>query len=45
MSVSMVGIAVPNFVVAPILTLVFGLTLQLLPVGGWGTVRTTTCCR
>ena len=36
MSVSMVGIAVPNFVVAPILTLVIGLHLQLLPVGGWG---------
>lgn len=36
MSVSMVGIAVPNFVVAPILTLVIGLQLQLLPVGGWG---------
>lgn len=36
MSVSMVGIAVPNFVVAPILTLVIGMQLQLLPVGGWG---------
>ena len=36
MSVSMVGIAIPNFVVAPILTLVFGLTLHMLPVGGWG---------
>jgi oligopeptide transport system permease protein len=36
MSVSMVGIAVPNFVVAPILTLVIGLNLKLLPVGGWG---------
>ena len=36
MSVSMIGIAVPNFVVAPILTLVIGLNLKLLPVGGWG---------
>jgi oligopeptide transport system permease protein len=36
MSVSMVGIAVPNFVVAPILTLVLGMQLKLLPVGGWG---------
>jgi oligopeptide transport system permease protein len=36
MSVSMVGIAVPNFVVAPILTLVFGLMLHMFPVGGWG---------
>lgn len=33
---SMLGIAVPNFVVAPVLTLVFGLTLRLVPVGGWG---------
>ena len=30
------GIAVPNFVVAPILTLIIGMQLQLLPVGGWG---------
>jgi oligopeptide transport system permease protein len=36
MSVSMVGIAVPNFVVAPIMTLIIGMQLQLLPVGGWG---------
>jgi oligopeptide transport system permease protein len=36
MSISMVGIAVPNFIVAPVLTLVFGLTLHMLPVGGWG---------
>ncbi|HET6621100.1 MAG TPA: oligopeptide ABC transporter permease OppB [Dongiaceae bacterium] len=36
MSVSMIGIAVPNFVVAPVLTLVIGLNLKLLPVGGWG---------
>ena len=34
--VSMLGIAVPNFVVAPTLTLVFGLMLGWLPVGGWG---------
>jgi len=34
--VSMIGLAVPNFVVAPVLTLVFGLTLSWLPVGGWG---------
>jgi oligopeptide transport system permease protein len=36
MGVSMLGIAVPNFVVAPVLTLVFGLMLSWLPVGGWG---------
>ncbi|MBK8161041.1 MAG: oligopeptide ABC transporter permease OppB [Rhodospirillaceae bacterium] len=33
---AMLGIAVPNFVVAPIMTLVFGLMLHLVPVGGWG---------
>jgi oligopeptide transport system permease protein len=36
MGFSMLGIAVPNFVVAPLLTLVFGLMLAWLPVGGWG---------
>jgi len=35
MGVSMTGIAVPNFVVAPILSLVIGLWLRWLPVGGW----------
>jgi oligopeptide transport system permease protein len=35
MGVSMTGIAMPSFVMAPVLTLVFGLTLKLLPVGGW----------
>jgi oligopeptide transport system permease protein len=36
MATAMTGITVPNFVVAPILTLVFGLWLSWLPVGGWG---------
>jgi oligopeptide transport system permease protein len=36
MGVSMAGIAVPNFVVAPLLTLVFAVYLKLLPAGGWG---------
>jgi oligopeptide transport system permease protein len=35
MSVALVGIAVPNFVVAPLLALVFGLHLGWLPVAGW----------
>lgn len=35
MSVALVGIAVPNFVVAPVLALVFGLYLDWLPVAGW----------
>ncbi len=29
------GLTIPNFVVAPIFQLVFGLALVLLPVGGW----------
>jgi len=41
MSVALAGIAVPSFVVAPLLALVFGLYLDWLPVGGWeqGSVR------
>jgi oligopeptide transport system permease protein len=35
MGVAMTGIMVPNFVLAPLLTLVFGLWLSWLPVGGW----------
>ena len=35
MMVAMTGIAVPSFVVAPLLALVFGLYLNLLPVAGW----------
>ncbi|HVJ32878.1 MAG TPA: oligopeptide ABC transporter permease OppB [Terriglobia bacterium] len=34
--ISMLGIAVPNFIVAPLMTLVFGLILGILPIGGWG---------
>jgi len=30
------GITIPNFVIAPVLTLIFGVWLGLLPVGGWG---------
>ncbi|MFX8949722.1 ABC transporter permease subunit, partial [Acinetobacter baumannii] len=32
----MTGIAIPNFVVAPALTLLLGVYLRILPVGGWG---------
>lgn len=35
MGMAMTGIAVPSFVTAPILALVFGLYLKLLPVAGW----------
>lgn len=36
MGIAMTGIAIPNFVMAPILTLVFGVYLSWLPVAGWG---------
>ncbi len=39
MGVAMTGIAVPNFVVAPIMTLVLGVWFALLPVGGWGGIN------
>ena len=35
MSSAMTGIAIPNFVMAPLLTLVLGVYLSWLPVGGW----------
>jgi oligopeptide transport system permease protein len=36
MTVAMAGISVPNFVVAPVLVLVFAITLRWLPAGGLG---------
>jgi oligopeptide transport system permease protein len=36
MTAAMSGIAVPNFVMAPLLSLIFGIALGWLPVGGWG---------
>ncbi|RED53965.1 oligopeptide ABC transporter permease OppB [Aestuariispira insulae] len=36
MGIAMTGIAIPNFVMAPFLTLVFGVYLSWLPVAGWG---------
>lgn len=41
MGVALAGIAIPNFVVAPVLALVFGVKLGWLPVAGWegGDVR------
>ncbi|MEK1934021.1 MAG: oligopeptide ABC transporter permease OppB [Pararhizobium sp.] len=36
MSISTVGVTVPNFVVGPLLTLVFAITLAWLPAGSWG---------
>ncbi|HEX5046519.1 MAG TPA: oligopeptide ABC transporter permease OppB [Gammaproteobacteria bacterium] len=39
MSVAMTGISIPNFVMAPLLILLFAVTLHWLPAGGLGGVR------
>ncbi|MCX7027085.1 MAG: ABC transporter permease subunit [Spirochaetes bacterium] len=39
MSIAVVGISVPLFVIGPILQLVFGLKLHWLPISGWITSR------
>ena len=36
MSLAMIGIVIPNFVMAPFLSLVFGVWLGWLPSAGWG---------
>lgn len=36
MALATVGVTVPNFVVGPLLTLVFAIVLAWLPAGGWG---------
>lgn len=36
MTAATFGVTIPNFVVAPCLTLIFGVYLGWLPVGGWG---------
>jgi oligopeptide transport system permease protein len=36
MATAMAGIAIPNFVMAPLMTLVLGVYLHWLPVAGWG---------
>lgn len=35
MGAALVGLALPNFVIAPLLALLFGVQLGWLPVGGW----------
>ncbi|ANF59256.1 oligopeptide ABC transporter permease OppB [Halotalea alkalilenta] len=35
MGIALGGIAIPNFVIAPIMALVFGVMLAWLPAGGW----------
>jgi oligopeptide transport system permease protein len=36
MALAMIGIAIPNFVMAPLMTLIIGVYFKLLPVGGYG---------
>ena len=36
MTLSMTGISIPNFVMAPLLILLFAISLRWLPAGGWG---------
>jgi len=36
MSVATVGVTIPNFVVGPLMSLVFAVILSLVPAGGWG---------
>lgn len=35
MSLALLGVSIPSYVVAPLLVLVFALTLRWLPAGGW----------
>ena len=35
-TLAMTGIAVPSLITAPLLTLIFGVMLKMLPVAGWG---------
>jgi oligopeptide transport system permease protein len=39
MTVAMLGISLPNFVIGALLVLVFALRVRLLPVAGWGSFR------
>ena len=36
MSLAMVGICMPSFLLGPLLVLVFGIWLDLMPISGWG---------
>lgn len=38
MSLAMLGICLPSFVLGPLLLLVFGIQLEWLPVSGWGSL-------
>ena len=36
MAIAMIGICVPTFLMGPLLVLIFGINLDILPVSGWG---------
>jgi len=36
MAIAMIGICVPTFLMGPLLVLIFGIQLELVPVAGWG---------
>jgi len=36
MSVAMIGICMPSFLLGPLLVLIFGIWLDVMPVSGWG---------
>lgn len=38
MSIAMLGICIPTFVLGPLLVLVFGIWFEFLPVSGWGQI-------
>jgi oligopeptide transport system permease protein len=35
MSFAMIGVAIPNFVLGPVLVIIFAISLKILPAGGW----------
>lgn len=38
MSVAMIGICMPSFLLGPVLVLIFGIELEWLPISGWGDI-------
>ena len=38
MTLAMIGICMPSFLLGPLLVLVFGLELEMVPVSGWGDI-------
>ncbi len=38
MTLAMIGICMPSFLLGPLLVLVFGIELELVPVSGWGDI-------